>query len=449
MAAERKTSRSALAIAVGLGGVTHTLLWSFVFAQLGVQGPYFLAGGAVSWVLLAWWPLRGSLAPPGPLRAALVMGPVASASISTGPIALMLGLSWSLGIVLWWRNALETTDLSARRLARLFLASSLGGPMWGVLSSPRLVDAVGLMESTEAHDVSRFQRLLVTRTPTATRLWLDGKRQLSSDDERRYHEALVRPAMSHAPTRVLILGGGDGMAAREVLSHPCVTALTLVELDAAVPRIVRNSSLSGLSNEAFRDSRLELVIEDALKWLDREQRTFQTIIVDFPDPSTPSLASLFALETWQQVRQHLEPGGRCGIQSSSLLFPSVVSSIAASVKEAGLVARVYSRVVPSFGSNAFILASHEAIDDAALRLNAPAQTLIDDADLRELCTPAMAPARFADPVSSRNQNSLRRLSAGLTSPERDCSSAGARARPGPALPAPQARTRRTGRAAPS
>jgi spermidine synthase len=282
-------------------------------------------------------------------------------------------------IVFVWRNALGTSQLTGRAWLETFIAAVVGGPMTAVLLTPLIVDARPLYERTEASDVSRFQRILITRGKDATRLWLDGNHQLSSSDERSYHEALVRPAMSHRPSRVLILGGGDGLAAREVLLHDFVPKLTMVELDARVPALVRRSSLGALTGSVFDDPRLEVIEADAIAWLERGDSLFDAIIVDFPDPTTPLLAGLFAVETWKRVAMRLAPAGAIALQSSSIRYPRVVASIAKSVAAAGLQPLVYSREIESFGSNAFIL-----VGGHALNLRAAAKTLDSDEELQAL-----------------------------------------------------------------
>lgn len=355
-----------------LGGLAHAVLISHIVGEPTV---WRLMTWGLVWAAVCFAPLVR----PGPVRAALVIGPALCAMF--GGVALALLCSVLISVTR--RGALDAPKLRAGAALEVFCVALIGGPLTAVLLTPLRIDAHHLFERVEVFDVSRFQRILITRTPTATRLWLDGNRQLSSDDERQYHEALVRPVMSHRPARVLILGGGDGLAAREVLLHDFVTALTLVELDARVPALVRRSSLGPLTGDTFEDPRLELIEADALAWLDENPRLFDAVIVDFPDPTTPALSNLFAVRTWERVRAHLAPGGRCTIQSCTLLLPHVVADIAKNVTAGGLTPEVYSREIPSFGSNAFILARAGG-EPVEAKLHAPAQTLVTDAALRGL-----------------------------------------------------------------
>ncbi len=393
MGGERKTLRWPLGSAVVLGGALHGLASSQILGA-HIDSPWFWVSWAIACALLWRWPLVR----PG-WRALLIVAPVMS-----GSFVVVLGLT--LFIVILWRNALGTQQLTPRAWLETVIAAAIGGPMTAILFTPLLVDARPLYERTEAFDVSRFQRILITRSTKATRLWLDGNHQLSSTDERSYHEALVRPVMSHRPQRVLILGGGDGLAAREVLLHDFVTQVTMVELDARVPALVRRSSLGALTGSVFDAPRLRLVEADAIAWLGRDASRFDAIVVDFPDPTTPLLAGLFAVETWKAVAMRLAHGGVIALQSSSLLYPRVVASIAKSVAAAGLQPLVYSREIESFGSNAFILVG----DNGSLSLRTTATTLESDEALRALVSGVVVDDS-APIVTRRDAGSLRTLAA--------------------------------------
>src|SRR5687767_274650 len=125
---------------------------------------------------------------------------------------------------------------------------------------------------------THYQRIVVTRNRAGFQLFLNGNLQFSSADEYRYHEALVHPAMALASDggrsvrRVLVLGGGDGLAVREVLRHPAVESVTLVDLDHDMTELSRRfPPLSELNRRAFEDPRVRVVNEDAMIWLEREE----------------------------------------------------------------------------------------------------------------------------------------------------------------------------------
>jgi spermidine synthase len=118
---------------------------------------------------------------------------------------------------------------------------------------------------------SAYQRIVVTSGAAGVRLFLNGNLQFHSRDEYRYHEALVHPAMAAhgAPRRVLVLGGGDGMAVREVLKHPTVESVTLVELDPRMTRLFSDQPmLRQLNGDALHSASLHIINADAFGWLE-------------------------------------------------------------------------------------------------------------------------------------------------------------------------------------
>ncbi|HKZ03529.1 MAG TPA: polyamine aminopropyltransferase, partial [Pyrinomonadaceae bacterium] len=141
-----------------------------------------------------------------------------------------------------------------------------------------------------------YQRIVVTRGRAGFQLFLNGNLQFSSADEYRYHEALVHPAMMLAgePRRVLVLGGGDGLALREILKHPKVEHVTLVDLDPEMTKLsAKFLPLAGLNQHAFADPRVRVINQDAMIWLEEAGQPFDTAIMDFPDPNTFALGKLY------------------------------------------------------------------------------------------------------------------------------------------------------------
>ncbi len=132
---------------------------------------------------------------------------------------------------------------------------------------------------------SQYQEIVVTERSGDIRLYLDGDLQFSSRDEHRYTESLVYPALARDPQRVLILGGGDGLAAREVLRQEGVREIVQVELDPAVLELA-NTKLRDLNGGALEDDRVDVVTADAFRWLrERGGDGFDAVIVDLPDPT--------------------------------------------------------------------------------------------------------------------------------------------------------------------
>lgn len=206
---------------------------------------------------------------------------------------------------------------------------------------------------------SPYQKIVLTRYKDDLRLYLNAHLQFSSLDEYRYHEALVHPGLSShpAPQDVLILGGGDGLAAREVLKDPRVKNVTLVDLDPEVTRLFSNNELLvNLNAGSLRASKLRVVNADAFTWLDNHPSSYDFIVADFPDPSNYSTGKLYTTAFYSLLRRRLKPGGLTSIQATSPFFARrSFWCVEATLKAAGLKAVPYHAYVPSFGEWGFIL----------------------------------------------------------------------------------------------
>ena len=214
---------------------------------------------------------------------------------------------------------------------------------------------------------SPYQRLLVTRGRSGFNLFLNGNLQFASADEYRYHEALVHPPMMAAdapPRRVLILGGGDGLALREVLAHPSVEHVTLVDLDPAMTGLARRfPPLAELSRHSFEDRRVRVVNDDAMVWLEDNAELWDVMIVDFPDPNTYALAKLYTKLFYTRAASRLAPGGAISVQATSPLFARrSYWCVIETMRAAGLAVRPYQIAVPSFGVWGYALAKHAAFE---------------------------------------------------------------------------------------
>ncbi|MDT0443940.1 polyamine aminopropyltransferase [Streptomyces johnsoniae] len=237
-----------------------------------------------------------------------------------------------------------------------------------------------------------YQEIVITESigfmETADmRLFLNGDLQFSSLDEYRYHEALVHPAFAAAPERssVLILGGGDGLALREVLRYEDVAEVTLVELDKAMTDLGAGyGPLRDLNRDALSDPRVEVVNADAFSWLRNAPGPYDTVLVDFPDPEDIATAKLYSVEFYTMLSRVLAPEGRLVVQAGSPFFaPRTYWSVDATLRAAGFATTPYQVDVPSFGNWGFVLADRGRTPPR-LRLapDAPRLRFLDDAVLR-------------------------------------------------------------------
>jgi spermidine synthase len=206
-----------------------------------------------------------------------------------------------------------------------------------------------------------YQRIVVTNGRAGFNLFLNGNLQFSSADEYRYHESLVHPAMMTAdapPKRVLILGGGDGLALREVLAHPSVEHVTLVDLDPAMTNLSKRfPALATLARNSFADPRVTVINDDAMVWISESTEMWDVIFVDFPDPNTYGLGKLYTRLFYSRLAARLSPTGALGLQATSPLFARrAYWCVIETMRAAGLAVQPYAVAVPSFGVWGFALA---------------------------------------------------------------------------------------------
>ncbi|MEU4872646.1 polyamine aminopropyltransferase [Streptomyces sp. NPDC021608] len=170
-------------------------------------------------------------------------------------------------------------------------------------------------------------------------LYLDGRLRVGGREERRYHEALVHPAMNGPHARVLILGGGDGLAAREALAHPGVRRVDVVDPDPGLVRLARTDpALSGLNGHAYGDPRVHVNAADAFQWLrEASTATYDVVVADLPDPGITASTKLYSQEFYGLARRALAPGGRLVVHAGPVATrPRVFWTVEATLRAAGL-----------------------------------------------------------------------------------------------------------------
>ena len=207
---------------------------------------------------------------------------------------------------------------------------------------------------------SPYQRIVVTSGRTGHRLFLNGNLQFAERDEYRYHEALVHPAMAAhgAARKVAVLGGGDGMAVREVLRHPGVESVTLVELDPNMTRLFStHETLARLNGGALSSPKVKIVNTDAFQWLQQTGETFDVIVVDFPDPTNFSIGKLYTQSFYALLEQRLAASGYAVVQTTSpLVARQSFWTVVTTIESVGLKTAPYHAHVPSFGEWGFVVA---------------------------------------------------------------------------------------------
>jgi len=260
----------------------------------------------------------------------------------------------------WFMRPLIKGDVSGLRARAAIVMTVL---VIGIIKANALTtlaeDELFADEIVHARNTA-YQRIVVTRGRAGFQLFLNGHLQFSSADEYRYHEALVHPAMMLAgtPRRVLVLGGGDGLALREILRHPSVESVTLVDLDPAMTSLSDSfAPLAELNKHSFSDPRVHVVNQDAMIWLEETRGPFDAAIVDFPDPNTFALGKLYTTRFYRLLKASLAPDAAVSVQCTSPLFARTSYwCIVKTIEASGFVVRPYQTAVPSFGVWGFALA---------------------------------------------------------------------------------------------
>ncbi len=336
--------------------------------------------------------LLGSLAFPllllpflGLIRTALVVG-----LVNVGVGALVLASSWH--------------QVQERRYVAALVVVIAGLLTTALASSGYLADNLEQQLYRDpivysAH--TPYQQITITRWRDDVRLFLDGNLQFSSLDEHRYHEPLVHPAMAVARDRseVLVLGGGDGLAVREVLKYPEVRRVTLVDLDQQVTELFRSRpDLVRLNGGSLSDPRVRIVNTDAFKFLEDDRDFYGVIIADLPDPRNENLQKLYTVQFYRLTARRLAADGAFVTQATSPYFaPEAFWCIHESMGQVWPHLAPFHANVPTFGDWGFVLASRRSIDPDALAVGVPTRFL-DTPTLRSLFVfPADMPRRQVEP----------------------------------------------------
>ena len=209
-----------------------------------------------------------------------------------------------------------------------------------------------------------YQKIVLTQEDGTNRhrLYLDGHIQFAEVDEYRYHEALVHPVLSVPGSRkeVLVLGGGDGLAVREILKYKDVERITLVDIDPAITRICSTlAPIRRLNQDALQDPRVVIRNEDAFAFLRQSREQFDRVIIDLPDPHNEALSKLYSVEFYTLLTRRLAANGLAVSQSTSpLMTRKTFWAVGETMSNAGFEVLRYQVNVPSFsGDWGFTLAA--------------------------------------------------------------------------------------------
>lgn len=236
---------------------------------------------------------------------------------------------------------------------------------------------------------TKYQKIVLTTNRDDVRMYIDGNLQFSSIDEYRYHESLIHIPFSLAPSRenVLILGGGDGMAVREVLKYADVGDVRVVDIDPEVIRLSKeNRFLKQLNQGSLADRRVSIINQDAFLFLRNTRDYFDIIIADLPDPNNSSLSRLYAKEFYDLIHLRLSRTGIFLTQATSPFFArKAFWCIYHTVNAAIPHAYAYHVHVPSFGEWGFVMGSKVDLNIDSVRISVPT-TYLDDQTATKMFT---------------------------------------------------------------
>ena len=416
-----------LGIIGGLSAATLYAVFAFVDGEIGSTWVLAVGTALIGGLVGAEVPLLMTLLQRGRTSGATDTGrTLANLNAADYLGALIGGLVWPfallphLGMI---RGAAATgvINLVAAAIVAMFLLRRVISTAQLVTALCALAAALGLLVVlvVHAHDIETtsrqrlyadpiiayrhtvYQEIVVTRRDNDTRLYLDGGLQFSTRDEYRYTESLVYPALGKGARSVLVLGGGDGLAARELLRQKGIDKIVQVELDPAVIEIAR-TTLRDANAGALDNPRVSVVIDDAMRWLRaphpelRPAGGFDAVIVDLPDPDTPVLGRLYSTEFYALVAHALSPDGLVVVQAGSpFSTPTAFWRTVSTMHSAGYAVTPYHVHVPTFGDWGFALARP---GDAAPIPSMP----IDAPPLRYLSPQVLQAATvFSDDIAPR------------------------------------------------
>ena len=206
-----------------------------------------------------------------------------------------------------------------------------------------------------------YQKLTVTAHNGRVQFYINGAIQFDTIDEHRYHESLIHPIMNMVKhhENILVIGGGDGIALREILKYNDVKAITLVDLDPAVTRLFKtHPKLSKLNHHAYDNNKVTVVNMDAWKFIEKSQKLYDVIVIDLPDPNNISLSRLYSKTFYRLLGTHLSRAGAMVTQATSPMFSrDAFWCIEETMHESDFYTTPYHTYIPSFGEWGFVLAS--------------------------------------------------------------------------------------------
>ena len=214
---------------------------------------------------------------------------------------------------------------------------------------------------------SPYQKIVITKNNDDLKLFLNRSIQFSSADEHRYHEMLVHiPLSMHEnPKNILILGGGENLASREVLKHPSVKSIDVVDIDQMMFDLSKkNQHILKVNQKASLNPKVNLITDDAFTFLKNNIKEYDVIIADLPDPSVDAIAKLYSKQFFGLAKRSLKSDGIFVTQSGEVYYSNTAfSCIKNTVSEIFDYTKTYQVYVPSFGYWGYTIAKNSEFDE--------------------------------------------------------------------------------------
>jgi len=229
-----------------------------------------------------------------------------------------------------------------------------------------------------------YQKIVFTRKigTGEYRMYIDGHILFAQRDEHRYHEALVHPVMSLPGTAaaILVLGGGDGLAVRELMKYPGIKRIDLVDIDPQITAFAAEfPPLIKMNHNSLNLDKVHVINADAFSFINQPGMLYDRVIIDMPDPHNEALNKLYSREFYRMIKRRLQPHGAIVTQSSSPFFARrTFWSIAKTLRAAGFKVFSYKITVPSFGIWGYHIASPDPVRFEQMHITVPTRYLTED-----------------------------------------------------------------------
>ncbi|MDF3819769.1 polyamine aminopropyltransferase [Leptospira sp. 96542] len=308
----------------------------------------------------------------GSLIGSLVFPLILLPTFGTVKTAFVVGLI-NLTSPILLRNFISKTQKKLADCLIIFVTSLLIVGLYYSEKSIRFFEHKIYKDEILYTETTKFQRIVLTKFDDDLRLYSDKELQFSSRDEYRYHESLVHPALAllKKKSEVLIIGGGDGLAVRELLKETQIKNITLVDIDEKITHLAKNFPLlKKLNRNSLSDKKVNIIHTDGYRFLLNSKVKYDLIILDFPDPRTETIARLYSHEFYLLCRKRLDPEGLLITQASSPYYAReifwCINDTLKAVFKNTIPYRIY---IPSFGEWGFIIANRNSFDNINLNLD--------------------------------------------------------------------------------